>query len=134
MTIFINTKPKSLSLTKVTTAQRSHVIRQYLHAQSMNEIVKETFLSKGTVNNIIQEWKARINGTDIEEIRGFIAEVRKSGMSLQECAQTFRIANTLKKFNVYDEFDEEIIDDDYDGEKEMGPLTKTGQKKHYGGR
>lgn len=95
----------------------------------MNEIVDETSLSKGTVNNIIQQWKARINGTDIQEIRGFIVEVRKSGMSLKECAQAFRIANTLKKLNVYDEFDEGILDGDYNGQTETGPLTQTGQKK-----
>ncbi|MGD9673378.1 MAG: hypothetical protein AB7U98_07860 [Candidatus Nitrosocosmicus sp.] len=57
----------------------------------------ETPFSKGTVNNIIDDWKARINGTDIEDIRGFIAQVRKSGMTLQECAQAFRIVNILKK-------------------------------------
>lgn len=94
----------------------------------MNEIVKETFLSKGTVNNIVQDWKARINGTEMEEIRGFIAEVRKSGMSLQECAQAFRIANTLRKLNVYDEFDERIVNGDYDGENETGSLIQAEQK------
>jgi cell division protein FtsB len=90
----------------------------------MNEIVKETSLSKGTVNNIIQDWKARINGTDIEEIRGFISEVKKSGMTLQECAQAFRIANTLKKLSIYDEFDERMVDD----YEETRAQTVTGKK------
>ncbi len=76
----------------------------------MNEIEHATPFSKGTVNNIIQDWKARINGTDIEDIRAFIAEVRKSGMTLQECAQAFRAANILRKMGVYDEFDEQLAE------------------------
>jgi len=81
----------------------------------MNEIEHVTPLSKGTVNNIIQDWKASINGTDIEDIRGFIVEVRKSGMALLECAQAFRVANILGKMGVYDEVDESTAhnDDDY---------------------
>lgn len=90
----------------------------------MNEIEHETPLSKGTVNNIIQEWKAKINGTDIEEIRGFIAEVRKSGITLQECAQAFRIANLLTKMGVYDEFDDRIVNDFGDHHKEMNPKNQ----------
>lgn len=79
MTTLINFGLAKSVLTKVTSSLRSYVIRQYLHGYSMNEIEHATPLSKGSVNNIIQKWKAGINGTDIEEIRGFITEVRESG-------------------------------------------------------
>ena len=71
----------------------------------MNEIVRETRLSKGTVHNIIQDWRIKIMGTDIEEIRAFTSEVRKSGITIEECAQGFRIVQLLKKFDINDEFD-----------------------------
>ena len=74
----------------------------------MNEIVRETPLSKGTVNNIIQDWRSKIMGTNIEEIRTFTSEVRKSGITIEECAQGFRIVQLLKKFGINDEFDVSI--------------------------
>ena len=90
---------------KITPYLRSQVIKKYIHSLSMNEIVRETPLSKGTVNNILQDWRLKIKGTDIEEIRAFTSEVRKSGITIEECAQGFRIVQLLKKFDITDEFD-----------------------------
>ena len=78
----------------------------------MNEIVRETPVSKGTVNNIIQDWRSNIVGTNIEEIRAFTSEVRKSGITIEECAQGFRIVQLLKKFNINDEFDVSVNEED----------------------
>ena len=98
-------------MNKATPLIRYQVIQKYLHAYSMNEIVKEIPISKGTVNNIVHHWKASINGTDVEEIRIFLAEFRKSNMGIQESIQGFRVANILEKLQVHDEFDEWIEDD-----------------------
>lgn len=78
----------------------------------MNEIVWEILLSKGTVNNIIQDWRSNIVGTNIEEIRAFTSEVRKSGITIEECAQGFRIVQLLKKFDIHDEFDVSVNEED----------------------
>ena len=82
----------------------------------MNDIVIETPLSKGTVNNIIQDWRSNIGGTNIEEIRVFTSEVRKSGITIVECAQGFRTVQLLKKFDINDEFDfsSENEEDEYE--------------------
>jgi hypothetical protein len=84
----------------------------------MNDIVRETLLSKGTVNNIIQDWRSNIDGTNIEEIRAFTSEVRKSGVTIVECAQGFRTVQLLKKFDINDEFDfsSENVEDKYEYE------------------
>ncbi|HYG00552.1 MAG TPA: hypothetical protein VD815_10705 [Candidatus Saccharimonadales bacterium] len=96
----------------------------------MNEIEHETSLSKGTINNIIHDWKARINGTDIEEIRGFIAQIRKSGMTLRECSQAFRVANIMRKMGVYDELDDPMVNEaDNDNEKEIRPKEQITDNK-----
>ena len=78
----------------------------------MNEIVRETPLSKGTVNNIIQDWRSKLMGTNVEEIRAFTSEVRKSSITIEECAQGFRIAVLLRKFDIHDEFDVSVHEED----------------------
>ncbi len=83
----------------------------YLHAYSMNEIVKEKPLSKGAVCQIVKDWRSNTEGTDIDEIRLFMDEVRKSGINIQDCVRGFRVTNLLKKLGVYDEFDEDMEDE-----------------------
>jgi predicted peroxiredoxin len=105
-------------LSKTTNLLKTQVIQKYLHGLSMNDIVRETLLSKGTVNNIIQDWRSNIDGTNIEEIRAFTSEVRKSGVTIVECAQGFRTVQLLKKFDINDEFDSssENVEDEYEYE------------------
>ena len=57
-----------------------------------------------------------IGGTNIEEIRAFTSEVRKSGITIVECAQGFRTVQLLKKFDINDEFDfsSENEEDEYE--------------------
>ena len=99
-------------LSKITHPLKSQILQKYLHGLSMNEIVRETPVSKGTVNNIIQDWRSNIVGINIEEIRAFTSEVRKSGITIEECAQGFRIIQLLKKFDINDEFDASVIGED----------------------
>jgi hypothetical protein len=84
-------------LSKITPLLKSQVIQKYLHAFPMNEIVREIPLSKGTVHGIIQDWRSNVGGTNIEEIRAFTSEVRKSGITIEECAQGYRIIQLFKK-------------------------------------
>jgi len=104
-------------LGKITPFLRELVIQKYLHSLSMNEIVREIPLSKGSVNNIIQDWISAIGGTNIEEIRAFTSKVRKSGITIEECAQGFRIVQLLKKFDINDEFDD-VMNDEGEYERE----------------
>jgi hypothetical protein len=77
----------------------------------MNEIVKEKPLSKGAVCQIVKDWRSNTEGTDIDEIRLFMDEVRKSGINIQDCVRGFRVTTLLKKLGVYDEFDEDMEDE-----------------------
>ncbi len=49
-------------------------------------------------------------------------------MTLQECAQAFRVSNVLRKMEVYDEFDNWIGDKDNYDEKEIRPQKQTQNK------
>lgn len=74
----------------------------------MDEIADELPLSKGAVHKIIREWRNSTKSPDIDDIRLFMGEIRKSGTNISECIEGFRLLNILREFQVYDEFDDEI--------------------------
>lgn len=84
----------------------SIVIKKYYNGKPLDQIVKETSLSKGTVFNQVKHWKDSLGNAGIEEIREFAIIVNKSGITIQEYAQGFRIAQILKEFGINDEFEE----------------------------
>lgn len=66
----------------------------------MNQISKETSFSKGKVHYLIKNWKERLEGSYIEKIREFSNLFKKSNISIEKCAQGFRIINLLKSFGI----------------------------------
>ena len=78
----------------------------------MNKIANETGISKGKVHYLISEWKDKMGSSDIDEIKEFVGLVKKSGMSIEQCALGFRTINILKGFGLKDE---NIEDGDDDG-------------------
>ncbi|WP_144732214.1 hypothetical protein [Candidatus Nitrosocosmicus arcticus] len=92
--------------TKVASFNNSKVFQKYCDGKSLDQIAVETTLSKGTVYNLVKRWKDNLGSAGIEEIREFAIIVRKSGMTIQECAQGFRFAQILKEFGINDEFED----------------------------
>ena len=82
------------------------VIQSYLNGKTLDQIAKETGISKGTVYNLVKLWKDKLGSIGIEEIREFAIIVSKSGLTIQECAQGFRIAQILKELGINDEFED----------------------------
>ncbi len=78
----------------------------------MNQIVDETSISKGKVHYLITEWKNKIS--DIDEIRGFTVLVKKSNISIEQCAQSFRLVNILKNLGIDDDNDNSVYTEDND--------------------
>ena len=79
---------------------QSSVTRCYLSGKSMNQIVAETGVSKGKVHYTINRWKEAIGVSDIDELREFSVAVKKSGISIRQCAQGFRMINILKNLGI----------------------------------
>jgi len=92
--------------TKVASFNNSIVFQKYCDGKTLDQIAVETNLSKGTVYNLVKRLKDNLGSAGIEEIREFAIIVRKSGMTIQECAQGFRIAQILKEFGINDEFED----------------------------
>ena len=90
-------------MTDPSQSDKSIVIQKYLQGKSMNQIVDETSISKGKVHYLINDWKKKIAISDIDEIREFTVLVRKSNISIQQCAQGFRITNILKNLGIQED-------------------------------
>ena len=95
-----------LLTTKITQFSNSTIIQKYLNGKTLDQIVKETNLSKGTVYNLVKRWKDNLGSIGVDEIREFAITVNKSGLTIQECAQGFRIAQILRELGINDEFEE----------------------------
>ena len=63
------------------------VIKGYLEGKSFDEISNENNIAKGSVFNIIHRWMAQLEIPDIEAIREFSIMVRKSGITIKQCAR-----------------------------------------------
>ncbi len=109
--------------TVITSFRNDIVIQKYLNGKTLDQIVKETSLSKGTVYNLVKRWKDKLGSFGIEEIREFATVVSKSGMTIQQCAQGFRIVQILKELGINDEFESE---DDFAPEQDLLESIRNG--------
>ncbi|MBA3978263.1 MAG: hypothetical protein H0X50_08750, partial [Nitrosopumilus sp.] len=64
------------------------------------------------VHYLINNWKNNLAIPNIEEVRDFAVTVRKSGMSIKQCAQGFRILQLLKIIGIGDDNEDIKYDDD----------------------
>ena len=92
----------------------SLVIQGYLNGKSMDQIASETNVSKGKVHYLINNWKGEIGTPDIDTLREFSIKVRKSEISIGQCAQGFRMIGILKRLDIH-EGDDDGIDNKYEG-------------------
>jgi hypothetical protein len=90
---------------------RESVIKGYLKGKSYDEIAYENNISKGSVSNIIKLWRYKMDIPDIDEIREFSVMLRKSGISINQCAQSFRFIQILANFGITDEPDSRYVTD-----------------------
>jgi hypothetical protein len=78
----------------------SLVIQKYLQGKSMDKIVKETKISKGKVHYIINDWKNKLGSTSADEIIDFTRLFKRSGITIEQCAEGFRMINILKELGI----------------------------------
>ncbi len=66
----------------------------------MDQISNESGISKGKVHYLINDWKNNIGTSDIDEVREFVGLSTKSNISIDQCAQGFRMINILKNIGI----------------------------------
>ena len=86
----------------------SVVIQKHLQGKSMNQIANESGISKGKVFYLINDWKKEIAASDIDEVRKFVTLCTKSNMSVEQCAQGFRMTNILKNLGIQEGDDDAV--------------------------
>jgi phage shock protein A len=74
----------------------------------MNQISEETGISKGKVHYLINDWQDKIGRSDVEELRGFVVLVKKSGINIGQCAQGYRIIQLMKNLGIEDDNNQEF--------------------------
>jgi hypothetical protein len=88
------------------------IIQNYLSGHSRDEIAEETGVAPGSVSNKVNEWKKRLASPDIEELRRFAVNMKKSGITMKQCAKGLRFLQLLKELGIIIENDD--IDSDLD--------------------
>ena len=92
---------------------KSLKIQKRLEGKFMNQIVKETGISKGKVQYITKEWENKLGTSSANEIIEFATQVKKPDITIEQCAQGFRMMKVLKemKIGTADIADDEDEDD-----------------------
>ena len=83
-----------------TPSEESLVILKYLDGKSMDKIVNETEISKGKVHYIIKDWKNKLGTASADQIIDFTRLVKKSGITVEQCTEGFRMINILKDLGI----------------------------------
>jgi hypothetical protein len=112
-------------MVKVTPSIRSQVIEKHLYGHSLGQIAKEIGgISKTAAYNIVQDWNSKVSSLNIDDIRIFLSNIGRSGITIEECVQGYRTAQILKQFGVMDDelekwiFEDEEIEDEERSEKQ----------------
>jgi hypothetical protein len=79
------------------------VIPAYLDGKARDIISKETGISTDKVSNILQKWKTEIRIPNVEELRDFTIEVKKSGISISPCAEGYRMVQLMENLGINDD-------------------------------
>ena len=79
---------------------KSLKIQKRLEGKFMNQIVKETGISKGKVQYITKEWENKLGTSSANEIIEFATQVKKPDIMIEQCAQGFRMMNVLKEMKI----------------------------------
>jgi hypothetical protein len=85
------------------------VIDDWLSGESRNEIAIKRNMGNGTAYNIIQEWRNGIGVTKADRLRDIAVQLKKTGLSITDCATGLRMLMILKKYGIKENDDQEHL-------------------------
>jgi hypothetical protein len=85
------------------------VIDDWLCGESRNDIARKRNIGNGTVYNIIQEWRNGIGVTKADRLRDIAIQLKKTGLSVTDCAIGLRTLMILKKYGIKENDDQEHL-------------------------
>ena len=75
---------------------KKQVVNQWLSGDSRDRIAADIGFGAGTVSNIIDEWKKRVQESDYESIRELSVFCKKQGVTLNALASCIRLNNYIE--------------------------------------
>jgi hypothetical protein len=85
------------------------VIDDWLSGESRNDIAIKRSIGNGTVYNIIQKWRIGIGVTKADRLRDIAIQLKKTGLSVTDCATGLRILMIFKKYGIKGNDDQEDL-------------------------
>jgi hypothetical protein len=75
---------------------KKQVVNQWLSGDSRDRIADDIGIGAGTVSNIIDEWKKRVQDSDYESIRELSVFCKKQGIALNTLTSCIRLNNYIQ--------------------------------------
>ena len=85
------------------------VIDDWLSGESRNDISIKQIMGSGTVYNIIQEWRIGIGVQKADSLRELALKLKKTGLTVWECANGLRSLMIFKKYGIKGDEDQEHL-------------------------
>jgi hypothetical protein len=85
------------------------VIDDWLSGESRNDIAIKRNMGNGTVYNIIQEWRIGIGVQKADRLRDIALQLKKTGLSVTDCAIGLRTLMIFKKYGIKEDEDQEQL-------------------------
>src|SRR5215208_737238 len=93
---------------------KDEIIRLHLQGESRDDIARTCGVGEGTVSNIIDEWKRRLDIPDVQSLRDLAVNLKRCGIDAAQCAEGLRIINTMKKLGVNPNQVESFMNETYE--------------------
>jgi hypothetical protein len=100
---------------------KASVIHDYLQGKTREQIARDNNTSTGNVSNITKEWRRMIGNEDADAIRNFVILVKKSGITINQCVEGYRLSQLMNKMGSQDidNYKEDSKWQKYDNNKEF---------------
>ena len=93
----------------ITLNEKLAVIDDWLNGESRNYIAIKRSMGSGTVYNILQEWRIGIGVQKADRLREIALQLKKTGLSVTECAIGLRTWMIFKKYGIKENDDQEQL-------------------------
>lgn len=79
---------------------KSQIIGDWLSGRRRSEISTRYGISTGAISNVVEEWRSRLGRSELDSLREFVLEWRRSGITAAECALGMRIITLLRSVGI----------------------------------
>jgi hypothetical protein len=93
----------------ITSHEKLAVIDDWLEGESRNDIAIKRAMGSGTVYNIVQKWRLGIGIEKADKLRDLALKLKKTGLTVNECAKALRTLMIFKKYGIEEDEDQEQL-------------------------